>query len=116
MEQLNRIELRGIVGNARVTETGGSRLVRMTLVTSFAYRSKDRDCIIESTWHQLYAFEGEHVRDVDTIRKGDKIHVVGRLVNRRVLTESGEERSCTEVMVHRLERIAEKEPLQCEFQ
>ena len=45
MEQLNRIELRGNVGNVRVSDVGGNRVARFSLATNFLYKGKDSEAV-----------------------------------------------------------------------
>ena len=52
MEQLNRIELRGNVGNVRVSDVGGSKVARFSLATNFIYKGKDNEGVVETTCYQ----------------------------------------------------------------
>ena len=49
MEQLNRIELIGTIGQVRLTEVADTRLARFSVATNVAYRSKDGAAVIETT-------------------------------------------------------------------
>ena len=115
MEQLCRVELIGIVGNAKVQKVGDSKLLRMSVVTNYAYKTPSSEVVIESTWHNVSAFENEHVPDVESYRKGDKVHVIGRISNQRFMTASGEERTCAEIRAQSMERIDGSEVLTCQF-
>ena len=55
MEQLNKIELRGNVGNIRVQAVGENEVANFSLATNFAYKSKDGTPVIETTWHNITA-------------------------------------------------------------
>ena len=115
MEQLNRIELTGIVGNVKLMDISSCKCARLTLVTNYAYKSTDGMAVIESTWHNISAFSSKQISCLEKLQKGSKLHVVGRLVNQRCVGEDGIERSYCEIRANRMELIEDREPLQCEF-
>ena len=115
MQCLNRVELRGYVGSSKVSVISGTKCVRFTLATNYAYKAKDGTAVIETQWSSLVGFESAQIKDVESIRKGDKLHVIGRMVSQRYTDADGVEHSYTEVRVQRLERIEQEEPLQCEY-
>ena len=41
MEQINRIELRGNVGNVKLQNVGNSEVIRFSLATNYAFKGKD---------------------------------------------------------------------------
>lgn len=49
MEHLNRIELRGLIGNIRIIPVGDMKVARFSLATSASFRSKDGGIVIETT-------------------------------------------------------------------
>lgn len=115
MEQLNRVELRGIVGAARATKVGNRHMVRFSLATNLAYKDQEGGVVIETQWSNIVCFESDKIHvNLESISKGDKLHVIGRLRNQRYMTESGEERYSTEIYAIRIERIESEEPLQLE--
>ena len=87
MEQFNRIELRG----------------------------KDGTPIIETTWHNINAWEGKDIRDLDKIEKGTKLYVQGRIRNVRFVGQDGLDHFSTDVQAHRIVIIDGNEPLQYEM-
>ena len=105
MEQLNRIELRGTVGSIRVQTISEKHVARISLVTNYVYKSKDGDPVIETTWHNISAWENKSFPDLTTIQKGDRLHVLGRLRNQRFLGSDGIERTSCEVSANRLQKI-----------
>lgn len=90
MEQLNRIELSGTVGNAYFTDLGEKQVLRFTLVTNFAYRGKEGD-VIEATWHNIVAWKSQKMPDLSTIGKGSRVHIVGRMRNDKYVDRNGSE-------------------------
>lgn len=87
MEQLNRIELRGIVGSVRESKVGDRILVQLTVATNFMYKNKDGLPVIETTWHQVEKFFDRSPE----IKKGGKVYVLGRLKAQRYTREDGVE-------------------------
>lgn len=85
MEQLNRIELKGLVGNVKITKVGddGRRIANFGLATNYVYKSADGVPVIETTWHSVTAIEGGKCIDFDSIAKGSPVHVIGRLKSER---------------------------------
>ena len=88
MEQLNKIELRGNVGNVRVSDVGGHRVARFSLDTYFLYKGKDSEAVVETTWH-----------------KGAPVYVTGRLRTSRFTGNDGTEKTVYEVVASKVEII-----------
>ena len=70
MEQLNRIELRGNVGNIRISAAGSGQVARMSLATNFMYKNRDGEAVVETTWHNIVAWSGKGMPDFNRIGKG----------------------------------------------
>ena len=111
MEQLNRIELRGTVGSVRRQSFNGRIVVHFTMVTNFVYKVKDTEAAIETVWHNVTAWEGKDMPDLQLIEKGSKLYVVGRLKAQRYTDNEGIERVSTEVAAKRISLIDASEPL-----
>ena len=104
MEQLNRVELRGTVGNTYFYDFGDRQVMRFSVVTNFAYKGRQGD-VIEATWHNVTVWSSPRVQDVKSIAKGAKIHLVGRLKNDRYLNKEGQETTSYEIVADRFEII-----------
>lgn len=115
MEQLNRIELRGSVGAVRIQTFEQARVARFSLATNVAYKDRDGGAVIETTWHNVSAWEGRGIKDVGQIEKGSKLYVQGRLRNQRYTGADGIERVSAEVLANHIVLIDERETLQCEM-
>ena len=83
MEQMNRVELRGLVGSTRVQTHSGRRVCRMSVATSRAYKDPMGMAKIDTTWHNVSAWEGRGIPDLDQIVKGSKVEVTGSIRNSR---------------------------------
>lgn len=115
MEQLNQVMLRGIIGSVRTNNISGSLCARFTVATNYAYKAKDGTAVIETTWHNVSAFESSRIQGLDSLQKGDKISVTGRLVNQRYVGEDGTERTYCEIRASAVEKIETDEPLNLEM-
>lgn len=103
MEQLNRIELRGNVGNIRITDIGESRVARFSVATNFMYRGKDNEAVVETTWHNVVAWNGKGMPDFSFIQKGTPVYVAGRLRTSRFTGSDGMEKTVYEVVANRVD-------------
>jgi len=115
MEQLNKIEIRGIVGFTRLQTVMDKQVLRLSVVTNFAYQNKEGEPVIETTWHFVNAWEGRNMPDLSTIAKGDKVHITGRLRSQKYTGSDGVERSSYEIIANKIELILTEDLLQCEF-
>ena len=115
MEQLNRIELRGNVGTVRVQEFNGTHVGRISLATNYVYKDKDGNPVIETTWHNLTAWEGRNISDLEKIHRGDKLSVVGRFRMQRYEGNDGNERTVCEVVASKVSLIESEDSLSYEL-
>ena len=105
MEQLNKVELRGTLGVLRVMPVGDTRYATMSVATNYCYKDAEGCAVIETTWHLVTAWEGKACADLSVLKKGDRIHVIGRLRNRKYVDNAGIERTQMDIIAHKLERI-----------
>ncbi|MBQ6957007.1 MAG: hypothetical protein IJP77_00430 [Bacteroidales bacterium] len=49
MEQLNKVEIRGIVGSVYVKDFGNTKVANISVATQYGYKSKDGSAVIETT-------------------------------------------------------------------
>lgn len=115
MEQLNRIELRGNVGTIKVQEVNGTHVGRISLATNYVYKDKEGNPVIETTWHNITAWEGKNVSELRNVHRGDKLHVVGRVRTQRFEGSDGTEKTISEVVANRLNVIESDESLAYEL-
>lgn len=114
MEQLNKVELVGHVGSISINRISGKVLGRFTVATSYAYRSSDGTPVVDTTWHNVSAWEGQGIEDLQSIGRADAVHVVGRLRMVRYTAADGAERTVTEVIASKVEKVTENIPVQQE--
>lgn len=115
MEQLNRIELRGTIGNVRLQNYNDSVVAHFTLVTNYAYKDREGSPVIETTWHNVSAWEGKDVPNLAELMKGGKVYVSGRIRTQKYTGADGIDRTSTEVVAKRVVLIDEEQQLFCEM-
>lgn len=115
MEQINRIELRGAVGSVSKQAYDQGRVAHFTMATNYAYNDRNGGAVIETTWHNVTAWEGKCIPDLDEISKGAKLHVVGRLRIQKFVAQTGEEKVSVDVIANRVTVLKNEDPLQYEM-
>lgn len=105
MEQLNRIELKGNVGNVKVQTVGDNEVARFSVATNYVFKGKDGQPVIETTWHNVVAWNGKGMPDFQKITKGCGVHAVGRLRSQRYTGNDGVEKTSYEVLCNRLDIV-----------
>ena len=103
-QNINRVELQGIVGTSKVISIGNKKAVRFSLATNYAYKDKEGYPVIETTWHACSVW-AEREADLTMYRKGTPLHIEGRIRNIRYTDASGCERTTLEVVATKIERV-----------
>lgn len=103
MEQINRVELRGIVGISNTQMAGGRRVTRFSLATNRAYKDAMGEPKIETTWHNVSAWDGKDIPDPGLIQKGAKLRVCGRIRNTKIQNEGQPDRYYSEIQASKIE-------------
>ena len=102
MEQLNKVELRGIVGNAKSQSVGDCSVTRFSVATDHIYKSRSGMPVVETTWHNCTAWSNT-IPDATKLERGNGVHLTGRLRMQRYTGADGSERTATEILVQSLE-------------
>lgn len=113
MEQLNKVILCGVVGNIRVSDVSGKKLARITLATNYAYKDRNGAAIIDTTWHNIVAWDKPEFPPLDTISKGDSLYIEGRHRQQRYTDNTGSEHTVTEIIASKLELVTEPLTMEC---
>ena len=111
MEHINRIELRGRVGNVRTNVVGETMVANFSMVTEYLYKTRDGGAINETTWHYVVAWDGREMPDLSLIAKGAQIHVVGRLRASRYTASDGAEKQFYEVVANKVRILSEEDTI-----
>lgn len=115
MEQLNRIELRGMVGSVNIQNYPQGKVAHITVATSLAYHDKAGNPVIDTQWHNVTAWEGKSIQNLESIQKGSKIYVQGRLKTQKFTGNDGVDRFSVEVQASRLTLVDSDELLASEM-
>ena len=70
MEFLNKIELRGIVGQSSLNRVGDSQVCRFSLVTEYSYKDRGNNPVVDVTWFNITAWEGKNMPEQGRHRPG----------------------------------------------
>ena len=105
MEQLNRVELRGTVGSVYVKDFGNTRCVNFSVATNYCFKDREGCPVIETTWHRVIAWENQDTADAFKMKKGDSVHVLGRLRIQRYTSADGVEKQSVEIVAQRVNYI-----------
>jgi single-strand DNA-binding protein len=106
MEQLNRIEIRGNVGFVSIFNVGDTRVAHFSVATNFAYKGRNGEPVIETTWHNVTAWEGNKgIQSLDIIQKGFPVFVSGRLRTQKYIGEDGNEKTSFEIIANTMEAV-----------
>ncbi len=99
---LNKIMLIGNLGNDAETRftTSNLSITSFSLATTNSYKGKDGNWVNETTWHNIVSF---NISDYfkDSLKKGKKFYVEGRLTKRDYTDKEGIKRYITEVVSER---------------
>ena len=115
MEQLNRIELRGVVGSIRMQTFDDNRMARIGLATNYAYKDRDGTAVIDTSWHNVVAWEGRNIQGLQQINKGTKLYVTGRIRYQKYTGVDGVDRVGTDILANRIQIIDDPEQMQYEM-
>ena len=107
----NRIQLIGHVGNSPEVQSfeNGKRLARISLATNDFYYNAEGTKVQQTDWHNLIGW-GKQANIIERyVTKGKEIAVEGKLISRSYESKSGEKKFITEVVVHEILLLGEKD-------
>lgn len=103
MEYLNKIELKGVVGRVETrTYQNGIRHTIFSLMTETTALSKDGTATIDTTWFNCTTIPTDAPLHGE-IRKGDNLHVIGRVRIRKYTDAGGIERNIMDVLAQSIQ-------------
>lgn len=106
MEFLNKIEIKGVVGSVHTQTFGLHSATRFSVVTEYSHTSKDGTPTTDVTWFNCTTIPAE-IPLHGEIKKGDKIHLVGRMKARNYTDQHNEPHYVFEVVVQHYEILSE---------
>ena len=107
-ECLNKVELQGNIGRVSIDRFGGKLYAKIALATTRAFRDKNGNAVLETTWHNCSCFESNKIPSeiLNKLDKGMAVNVKGRLHNVRLTEpESGFDYVITEIVANEISII-----------
>lgn len=114
MEFLNRIQLRGIVGDLRTTEPAGIKTCRVQLATNSIHMTGKGDVVVETTWHTVILYNAPGMPDFGRIERGTRMEITGRIRHLHCTGPDGTPLSSYEVIAHDVRLLDGNEPMEYE--
>lgn len=112
MEHLNRIELKGNVGNIKIYDTENGQFARLSLATNYMFKGRDGNAVVETTWHNVIAWKNKGIStELNLIKKGSIVHVIGRIRQQKYTGNDNVERISTEVVARSIEIVDTEETI-----
>lgn len=96
---INKVELMGFVGkDAEITtlKTNG-KVARFSIATSENYQNKAGEWVTDTTWHNIVLWNKSAEQASELIKKGTRISLVGKIVNRTWDDKDGKKHYITEI-------------------
>lgn len=108
MKTTNKVELNGIIGlEPEVkTLTNGSKLVRIRMATSDDYKNKEGEWVKNTTWHNIIMWNKVADKAAESLKKGSKITIEGKLTNHQFTDKEGIKRTVYEIIAFGFELAA----------
>ncbi len=107
---INKIELQGCIGSVNVNTISGKNVARISVATNYIYKDKEGTAVIETTWHSISAWEnGRGIKNLETLKKGDCVHVRGRVRTVKYTDSENVERTSYEVAATSIHLVKNEE-------
>ncbi|MDA3953484.1 MAG: single-stranded DNA-binding protein [Bacteroidales bacterium] len=108
MKTINKVEIQGFLGSDAEEKTfeSGRTLISMSIATNESYKNKNDEWITNTTWHNVTYWKNKKNENLDFLKKGELISVLGKLNTRTYKDKNALERYVTEVVAYKIEKIA----------
>ena len=106
----NKVQLIGNLGaDPEVKElTDGKILAKLSIATSDTYKKASGEKVTETQWHNLVAWGKTAEIAGKYLKKGSRVAIEGRLVNRTYEDKKGIKRYVTEIVISDLLMLGDK--------
>jgi len=107
---VNRVQLIGLLGKDPEVKKldNGRQMAKFSLATNETYKNAQGEKVTDTTWHNLIAW-GKTADIIEKyVRKGDKICVEGKLVNRNYEDKDGKKHYVTEIEAREILMLGQK--------
>ena len=96
---------KGSIESIYVKDFGNTKVANISVATDYCYTTKDGSSVIETTWHYVTAWEGKEIKNLNQLKKGSFLRVIGRLRNRKYVTSDGTERIAYDIVASKVEVV-----------
>lgn len=103
---INRTEIQGFVGSIKVYEAGDGKVARFSVATQEQFSNRDGAVHIVTTWHNVTAWNKPGVIDIDSIKSGDCVNVVGHLRTQKYVGVDGCDHCVVEIATDKLKIVS----------
>ena len=106
----NKVQLIGNLGKDPEVKQldSGKTLARLSLATSENYKNADGEKVTDTQWHNLVAWGKTDQIAEQYLKKGNRVAVEGKLINRSYEDKEGIKRYVTEVLVNEILMLGSK--------
>lgn len=106
----NKVQLIGNLGKDPEVKQldSGKILAKLSLATSENYKNADGEKVTDTQWHNLVAWGKTAEIAEKYLKKGNKIAIEGKLINRSYEDKEGIKRYVTEVLVNEILMLGTK--------
>ena len=106
----NKVQLIGNLGKDPEVKQleSGKTLAKFSLATSENYKNADGEKVTDTQWHNLVAWGKTAQIAEKYLKKGNKIAIEGKLINRSYEDKEGVKRYVTEVLVSEILMLGSK--------
>ena len=109
MEDINRIEIQGRVGNIRTNVVNDTMVANFSVATDYYYKGRDGAMVNETTWHQVVAWAGKGMVNLNLIEKGSPVNVIGRMRSTKLTSSDGTDKYFYEIMAQKVRIVPTEE-------
>jgi len=104
---LNKVELIGFAGtDAEVKEIKkGVKMGRFSLATSEGYKNAKGEWVNTTTWHKIVLWNDNAQKAAETVKKGSRVSLTGKLNYRSYETQTGEKKYLVEIVANSIEIV-----------
>lgn len=102
---VNKVELNGFIGIEPEMKTfdNGGKIMRFTLATHENYKNREGEWVKETTWHHVVLWNKTAERAEELLKKGLRVSLTGKLVNRFYTDNKGNKKYVSEIIVNNFE-------------
>ena len=106
----NKVQLIGNLGKDPEVKQleSGKTLAKFSLATSENYKNADGEKVTDTQWHNLVAWGKTAQIAEKYLKKGNKIAIEGKLINRSYEDKEGIKRYVTEILVNEFLMLTQK--------